>query len=552
MFLLVFIVLTLPSTVMAQFNESIFTDNWQVGMSVKSTSIKPGYVIGGWSDFNIFDPAAISDSDACIVKTNTDGFIEWAIQYTGTRKTDMSQFNAIIEVPVMGGDKIPPGYAAFGNSSNSGSLDAYFLRTDLDGKPLFSFVFGKDKNDWGRSLQYINDHATGKYGYVMTGETESYNHFGNTTDIFVVKVDESGKLTKATIIGGNGYDAAYKIRQTSDGGFIVAGVTNSKTCTGTGSFTDNLDILVIKLDANLNIVWNTIVGHEEISQSDYAYDIVQDPVDGSFTVTGSVNSFGQGVFLLNLSPVGSFNWMKKYYAERHVAVRSLHLGFTKCGEPEYVVSGHSFESATEGHAIVFKTDRLGNLQWSKLYGSEGREESWEITDSFDYGYVFTGSKYVNHQNEIYLVEMDENGKSGDCEKDFILKTENQFPCLVSGLQQVFVEDIKSFKTYYKKIEYAVASCGALRSAADEGGSEELQQVLVSPSPADNTVTIGSKSKNISGGQLQVIRRDGTVMLTDKISRETMVLSIKDYPEDLYVIHIVTADGQHIYGRFVKE
>src|SRR5690606_34011510 len=124
-----------------------------------------------------------------------------------------------------------------------------------------------------------------------------------------------------------------------------------------------------------------------------------------------------------------------YYTEKYISAKSLHLGFTSCGEPEYIVAGRYM--TTEGEALVFKTDRHGNLIWSYLYGSEGSEEALEITDSFDNGYVFTGSRYVNFQQEIYLVKMDVNGKSGDCEKPFDLKDKKLFPCLLSGLQQVF-------------------------------------------------------------------------------------------------------------------
>ncbi len=175
----------------------------------------------------------------------------------------------------------------------------------------------------------------------------------------------SALLVRSTVIGGEGDETAYWIEQTRDLGYIVAGTTTSRTC---GGGTPNQDIFVIKLDINLTIQWNAIIGGGTTRPyPDIAYSVVENPADGSFTVAGLTRSFGVNLngdsFLLNLSAGGGLNWFKTYGWERTEIANSIHITTNpSTGALEYVVGGlsNSYTSGTED-AYLFKTDINGNL-----------------------------------------------------------------------------------------------------------------------------------------------------------------------------------------------
>lgn len=545
------LLLLMQLSVYAQFNKAIGIDKVQFGRALESTYVDSGSVIAGKQEW---DGISFGRGDALIVKAKPDGFIDWSVMY-GDKGDEW--FNSIEEIGVRSSPSLPPGYAAFGTSfSYTGSADAYFVRTDLSGAPLFSFTFGRDGRDYGHCLQYIKDYETGNYGYAMTGMTSSYPFYGNTIDAFVFKTDEFGNLIRATVMGGPGTDIAHWIEQTSDGGFIVTGSTTSASCAG--PYLQNKDIFVIRLDARLNIVWNTIIGHEELPYEDEAFSILQDPTDGSFTLTGITKSFGmsdQGdAFLINLDPMGGINWMKTYGTKVVEQGNSIHLGRTTCGEIEYVVAGVSYALSERGDAWVFKTDRLGNLQWTTVYGSKGGVESAaEITGTGN-GYIFTGSAdahFTTHQ-DIYLVRTDLNGKSGNCELRLEVKEIRQFPCLTNSLQQVRVDDLKHVETMAERINLRENRCEDYSAASTSSSPELIYDVITTPNPSKSSVTVRSSSKSIAGGEVKVYNREGGIVFSGTLAEETLTLNVNSYPKDVYVIHIITPDGQNIYGKFVKE
>ncbi|MGB3903282.1 MAG: T9SS type A sorting domain-containing protein [Bacteroidales bacterium] len=86
-------------------------------------------------------------------------------------------------------------------------------------------------------------------------------------------------------LGGTNYDVAYPIQQTSDGGFIVAGETRSNDGNVSGNH-GGYDVWVVKLNSSGNILWQRCLGGTD---NDYAYSI-QQTSDSGFIVAGLTNS----------------------------------------------------------------------------------------------------------------------------------------------------------------------------------------------------------------------------------------------------------------------
>jgi hypothetical protein len=517
-----------------QFQYSIGSTVNEIGKSVQPTFVDQGFIVGGNTTLPIF-----GSIEATLIKTKIDGSLVWSGVY-GQAKNET--FNSVREVPYTNSPNIKPGYAALGttNSFGFGADDMYFVRTDLTGAPIFSKVFGKTKNDRGYSLQFIKD--TAGLGFVMVGESNSYPFFGNTVDVYVVKTDEFGNLVRATVIGGPGKDIGYWIEQTQDLGYIVVGTTD-RPC---GSTVINQDIFAIRLDANLNIIWNTIIGGGALTHADVAYSVVENPVDKSFTLTGVTRSFGVNhngdAFLLNLKSNGAFNWMKTYGMSKAEIGNSIHLTtnpFT--GALEYVVGGSatSYNATGLQDAYVFKTDVNGNLLWTALYGSKDKEIVAELTDSGDRGYVFTGEVTAPWSlgQDIYLVKTDANGKTGTgCEVYVTQTVKKNDVCQTSSAQQVFVEDIKAVETLYKQVQYIERNCdpASARAAVEEEPINEKSDAQF----------IENKSSIV-----KIYNMEGQLVMERKSNEKE--ISFNEIPNGFYIAHIIKEDGTIVRKKFKK-
>jgi hypothetical protein len=140
----------------------------------------------------------------------------------------------------------------------------------------FAKIYGGTWDDWANSVQQTSDG-----GYILAGLTYSFG--AGYYDIFLIKTDVNGNIIWAKTYGGTDWDWANSVQQTSDGGYILAGLTYSF---GAGL----ADIFLIKTDANGNIQWAKTYGG---TGDDRAYS-VQQMSDGGYIVAGWTTSFGAG------------------------------------------------------------------------------------------------------------------------------------------------------------------------------------------------------------------------------------------------------------------
>jgi len=124
---------------------------------------------------------------------------------------------------------------SFGN----GDGDVYLIKTDGNGDSLWTKTFGGTGRDKGSSVQQTSDG-----GYIITGSTES---FGNgEEDVYLIKTDVNGDSLWTKTFGGSDEDEGHSVQQTSDGGYIISGRTYSF---GNGEG----DVYLIKTDSQGNV-----------------------------------------------------------------------------------------------------------------------------------------------------------------------------------------------------------------------------------------------------------------------------------------------------------
>jgi hypothetical protein len=189
--------------------------------------------------------------------------------------------------------------------------------------------------------------------------------------------------------GEAGDDVAYSVVQTSDGGYALAGYTNSS---GAGGY----DFWLVKTDSGGNMQWNQTYGG---LGNDYAYSVVQTS-EGGYALAGYTNSSGAGGYdfwLVKTDSGGNMQWSQTYGG----AFNDVAYSVVQTSDGGYALAGSDF--------WLVKTDSGGNMQWSQTYGGVFYEEAYSVVQTSDGGYALAGYTYDGHIWEFWLVKTNSSG-----------------------------------------------------------------------------------------------------------------------------------------------
>lgn len=293
----------------------------------------------------------------------------------------------------------------------------------------FQKTYGGTLNDYGYSGQQTADG-----GYIITG---SSNSFGSIYEnIFLIKTDSNGdtlwtKTYSESLFG----DVGVSVKQTTDGGFIIAGTILIKTdsvgnllwsksisgssvqqtgdggyiIVGSGGFGPNIDVYVVKTDANGDTLWTKTLG----VTNNYLYGFsVQQTTDGGYIIGGKNMSLTTGgytdVYLAKTDSGGNLLWSKFFGGFSYDYGNSVQ----QATDGGYIITG-GFGSIGAGYNDVYliKTDSIGNLLWSQTYRGSGYDSGNSVQQTTDGGYIISGvtDTFAILNCNVYLIKTDSNG-----------------------------------------------------------------------------------------------------------------------------------------------
>jgi predicted secreted protein len=338
-----------------------------------------GYAVAG--DTNSF---GVGGYDVWLLKTDAYGNIEWSKYYGGKRED-----YACSVVQTSDG-----GYALAGHtwSFGVGECDFLLIKTDAHGNMEWKNTYG------GPELDAVHQMiATSDGGYALAGYTGTTG--ANSLDGWFVKTDEFGKMEWNQTYKWEEFDRVYSLVETSDGGYALAGETNSF---GAG-FTD---FWLIRTDASGNMLWNKTYGGKGF---DRAYSLLATP-DGGYAIAGDTDSFNEGkydVWLIKTDANGNMEWNQTYERtppqefSNHIRPCSL----VRTLDGGYAISAKTRTSGTSNYDFwLIKTDEQGNMEWNQTYGDEKHEQPNSLIATSDGGYVIAG--YTVTKLEAEKIDMD--------------------------------------------------------------------------------------------------------------------------------------------------
>lgn len=260
--------------------------------------------------------------------------------------------------------------AGFTGSFGGGQEDAWFIRTDSSGNEIGNNTYGGSGNDRFTAFKKTD---VGEY-IVFTGSTTSYGN-GGSEDVWLVKTNYAGIEIWNRTYGGALNDSARAISETIDGGYIIAGMTESY---GNGG----RDLWLIKTDVNGNETWNKTFGG---SQNDSASSL--NLTEGGYIIAGETFSYGTGgdMWLIKTNMTGYEFWNKTFGGPGYEHAES----FKQYGNG-YLIVG-AVENGPASDALIVKTDSNGNQTSQKTIGGSGFDTVFDIQSKPDNSFILAGS-----------------------------------------------------------------------------------------------------------------------------------------------------------------
>jgi hypothetical protein len=251
-----------------------------------STTLDGGYAVVGFTNAwdGDFKNRHNTTNDLFVAKLDSAGRTQMADNNGGGFKTD-SRGLAVTVAPdngiVIGGiTNALPGAGLF--SKNDGSFDCFITKADFQ----WYQVFGGSKHDECKSLSNTTDGGVVMVGITNSSDGDFQAPKRDSFDIFVIRTDGKGNMRWNRTIGGRFGDFGACVTPTLDGGFVVAGHTESDDADFEGMNKGKSDVLVFKTDAKGSLKWIRTFGGRDI---DEGKSIIATR-DGNFIVTGISNS----------------------------------------------------------------------------------------------------------------------------------------------------------------------------------------------------------------------------------------------------------------------
>ena len=215
-------------------------------------------------------------------------------------------------------------------------------------------------------------------------------------------VNAQPSITWQKCLGGSTNDALISSVQTTDGGYVLTGFTNSNDNDVSGNH-GGADVWVVKLSGLGVIQWQKCLGG---SGDEYGYSI-QQTIDGGYIISASTqsndgdvsgNNGGQDVWVVKLTGLGVIEWQKCLggsSGETGYSIQQTIDGgyIINCttGSNDADVSGNH----GGGDVWVVKLSGLGVIQWQKCLGGSTNDAGYYIRQTADGGYILTGYTYSN-------------------------------------------------------------------------------------------------------------------------------------------------------------
>ncbi|MEM6800772.1 MAG: caspase family protein [Bacteroidota bacterium] len=280
------------------------------------------------------------------------------------------------------------------DSYGKGKNDVCVFKIDPLGRTIWRKYMGSSFHDRASDLLETRDG-----NYVIAGYTK--NEENGSNDAWVFSLNRHGELMWSHTYGGNQEDHARALTQTSDGGFLLAGFSESYSSGGR-------DIWVVRLNAVGEILWQDNYGGKGAEE---AYDVIQTRDEGF--LIGGYQRYDKAerkadMLLVKIDRNGKGTWRKSFPAKGNDVIEKVIE--TKSGD--YLAAGWAYSPKNKSlDGKLLKVNRGGKLLWQKYYGGKAKDAIYDIEQSDRGDFVMAGqTASYSDSDDVWLMKINEEGE----------------------------------------------------------------------------------------------------------------------------------------------
>lgn len=333
-----------------------------------------------------------SSEDIYIVKIDKNGNQIWDVMY-GWQHTDV--IRSVIP--------LNDGYLFVGDLWDYGLYDSdvYLLKTDLSGNKIWDNLYGTNSRELGfEVISSVNG------GYLILGHTRGYENAG---DIILIKTNEAGDEIWRETYGTEWDDYGFDLIENADGTIVITGSKGGFFNDVHANFKNHdSDIFLIKVDESGKIIWQKTIGKAE---HDFGFALAKNQ-ENDLYVFGSSQSYGSGSFDMLLNKTnenGEIIWQKTYGGLDYEYGKSIAI--TQQNELFLFGTTKSLGTDDSPDMYLIKTDNLGNEIWNLTIGGDDEEFGYQVVATPDSGCLLIGetASFGNGMTDFFITKIDKNG-----------------------------------------------------------------------------------------------------------------------------------------------
>lgn len=441
-----------------------------------------------------------------------------------------------------------------GNIGSTNNSNCWIVKITNIGEIEWQKALGGSGADTANSIQQTADG-----GYILAGNSDSNdvdvtgNH-GGFSDYWVVKLGENGGIEWQKTLGGTGNDQAFSIQQTTDGGYVVAGFSESNDGDVTGN-RGNIDYWIVKLNGFGVIEWQKSFGG---TGSDWATSIKQ-TIDEGFVVVGFSDSNDGDItgahgsddyWVVKLNSIGGIEWQKSlggtYYDAACTIQQTTDGGYVVAGQSQSIDGDVTGNHGYADYWIV-KLNSLGNIEWQKSIGGIYSEYPTSIQQTTDGGYIIIGTSIP--LGDLWLVKISNigdiewqkgYGSDGGEGGSSIQQTTDGGYIIAGGISSTYVTG------FHGDTDYWVVKLSNTLSVPETTIDTHF---VIYPNPVKNEINVKTNLINL-GSFYSIYDQLGKTVLTGKLNTENNIIDISNLSKGIYTFSV--GDDSKTSKKFIKQ
>ncbi|PQA95573.1 hypothetical protein B0A69_04105 [Chryseobacterium shigense] len=463
-----------------------------------------------------------------------------------------------------------------GVHGSGNAQDMWVVKTDSHGNFQWQKALGGTGYDSAAALALTSDGGYIIAGYSTVDDGDVPIYFGSR-DIWIVKLDGAGNKLWTQNLGTTDDEKAYSIQQTSDGGFIVAGAIYAA---GVSPVT-RYNMVAIKTDPNGNIEWRKSFGG---SDDEVAYSVKQ-TTGGGYILAGSTQTKNNGdvsgnhtywsssdaaylasrdAWVVKLNAQGTLQWQKCLGGTGEDNAYSIQ----QTTDGGYILAGYS--NSTNGDVTgnhgnndfwVVKMNSSGGLEWQKSMGGSQTDMAHFIKQTPDGGYIVTGISFSangdvtdhhgnNNTNDYWVVKMDASGNkswtkslggtNGDSAYSLDLTQDGGY--VIAGTTNSVNGDVVGMHPNSSATDFWLVKLGAGNLGTEE--AKPSKNISLHPNPVKDILHFSEELSSI-----EVYTSDGKIVYEILSGQQ---INLHHLPANIYFLHGINKEGKKIVKKIVKQ